>query len=666
MELMEHPLISNLRSKFVRKGHKITMSKEKILIVEDDRIVAEGTKRSLKRLGFNVSGIVSYGEKAVESIKECDPDLVLMDIMLKGEMNGIQATDQIHTQFDIPVVYLTAYTDEDVLNRAKITEPFGYIVKPFEERELNTTIEIALYKHKMETKLKESKAWLSTTLRSIGDAVIVNDTKGNITFINSVAETFTGWSQEEVVGKPLTDIYKIINEQTREHIEKSFAKAIRNGSVVGLENNTILITKDGKEIPIDYSVSAIRDEKENVTGIVLVFRDISERKHAEKERIKLQEQLHQSQKMEAIGTLAGGIAHDLNNLLTVILGYSELAMDNAPELSPVRQDLEEIKKAGIRSQDVVKQLLSFSSKTVIKRKHVKISPVIEECLKFLRSSIPTNIKIHTTIQDESIVVLADPTQIHQVIMNLCTNAAHAMSENGGVMEVSLSVIEFGKNKTIQNVELNQGQYLKITVSDTGYGIAKENLDKIFDPYFTTKEVGKGSGIGLSVVQRIIMDHHGSISVDSEYGKRTTFNLFLPVVENKPVDKDETDTKIPTGNERILFVDDEESITNMASQMLERLGYTVTAKTNSTDALETFRNQPDNFDLIISDMTMPDTTGDKLTKKLLTIRPDIPIILCTGFSEQINVEKAKLIGVQSLVMKPIVKSVLAKTIRNVLD
>ncbi|MHC4266906.1 MAG: ATP-binding response regulator [Planctomycetota bacterium] len=642
------------------------MSKEKILIVEDDRIVAEGTKRSLKRLGFNVSGIVSYGEKAVESIKECDPDLVLMDIMLKGEMNGIQATDQIHTQFDIPVVYLTAYTDEDVLNRAKITEPFGYIVKPFEERELNTTIEIALYKHKMETKLKESKAWLSTTLRSIGDAVIVNDTKGNITFINSVAETFTGWSQEEVVGKPLTDIYKIINEQTREHIEKSFAKAIRNGSVVGLENNTILITKDGKEIPIDYSVSAIRDEKENVTGIVLVFRDISERKHAEKERIKLQEQLHQSQKMEAIGTLAGGIAHDLNNLLTVILGYSELAMDNAPELSPVRQDLEEIKKAGIRSQDVVKQLLSFSSKTVIKRKHVKISPVIEECLKFLRSSIPTNIKIHTTIQDESIVVLADPTQIHQVIMNLCTNAAHAMSENGGVMEVSLSVIEFGKNKTIQNVELNQGQYLKITVSDTGYGIAKENLDKIFDPYFTTKEVGKGSGIGLSVVQRIIMDHHGSISVDSEYGKRTTFNLFLPVVENKPVDKDETDTKIPTGNERILFVDDEESITNMASQMLERLGYTVTAKTNSTDALETFRNQPDNFDLIISDMTMPDTTGDKLTKKLLTIRPDIPIILCTGFSEQINVEKAKLIGVQSLVMKPIVKSVLAKTIRNVLD
>ena len=335
------------------------MSKEKILIVEDDRIVAEGTKRSLKRLGFNVSGIVSYGEKAVERIKECDPDLVLMDIMLKGEMNGIQATDLIHTQFDIPVVYLTAYTDEDVLNRAKITEPFGYIVKPFEERELNTTIEIALYKHKMETKLKERKAWLRTTLRSIGDAVIVNDTKGNITFINSVAETLTGCGQEEVVGKPLTDIYKIINEQTRENIEISFAKAIRNGSVVGLTNNTILITKDGKEIPIDNSVSAIRDEKENVTGIVLVFRDISERKHAEKERIKLQEQLHQSQKMEAIGTLAGGIAHDLNNLLTVILGYSELAMDNAPELSPVRQDLEEIKKAGIRSQDVVKTAFKF-------------------------------------------------------------------------------------------------------------------------------------------------------------------------------------------------------------------------------------------------------------------------------------------------------------------
>ncbi len=642
------------------------MSKEKILIVEDDRIVAEGTKRSLKKLGFDVSGIVSYGERAFERVKECDPDLVLMDIMLKGEMNGIEATNQIQTQLNVPVVYLTAYTDEEVLDQAKITEPFGYIVKPFEERELNTAIEMALYKHKIETKLKENEAWLSTTLRCIGDAVIVNDTKGYITFVNSVAETLTGWNHEKAIGKSVTDVFKIINEHTREIIDNPVTKAFRKGTIIDLPGNSILITKEGKEIPIDDSIAPIRDEKGNITGIVLVFRDISERKHAERERIKLQNQLNQSQKMEAIGTLAGGIAHDLNNLLTVILGFTELTIDDLPKLHPVRQYVKEIQTASYKSQDVVKQLLSFSRKTDIKRKPVKISPIIQECLKFLKSAIPANIKIVNTLPDESYVVLADPTQIYQVIINLCTNAAHAISENGGIIKVSLSDIEIGTNEATQYFELKPGKYVDITVSDTGHGIEKEHLDKIFNPFFTTKEVGKGTGIGLSVVHRIIKNHYGSIKVNSEPGKGTTFNVFLPIVEIEIESEEKTNITIPTGNEKILLVDDKNAIVNMESQMLEKLGYTVTTKTNSIDALETFQNQPDNFDLIISDITMPNITGDKLAIEFKKIRPDIPIILCTGYSELIDDKKAKLIGVQSLIMKPIGKNVLAKTIRKVLD
>ncbi len=641
------------------------MTNAKILIVEDDWIVAEDIKNSLKKLGFIVSGIVAYGEDALEKVKECRPDLVLMDIMLKGEMNGIEAADQIQTQLNIPVVYLTAYTDDNVLDRAKETEPFGYVVKPFEDRELNTAIAMALYKHKMETKLKLSEAWLSTTLKSIGEAVIATDTKGFITFMNPVAGSLTGWNQEEAVGKVLTDVFNIINEETREQVENPVDKVIRKSSVVGLANHTILIAKDGKEIPIDDSSAPIRDKEGCIIGVVLVFRDISERKQAESDRQKIESQLRQSQKMEAIGTLSGGIAHDFNNMLGVMIGNTELAMDDVPEWNPARDNLEEVKIAGLRAKEVVQQLLSFSRTSDQKQKPVKVSRIIKDCLKFVKSTIPANIEIIKTLPDESGIIFADPTQIHQVMMNLCTNAAHAMSENGGIMEVGLSVINIGKKEAIKGIEINRGQYVKITVSDTGHGIAEEHMDRLFDPYFTTKEVGKGSGIGLSVVHGIVKSHNGAILVESEYGKGTTFNVFFPVVEKKAASEEKTDTTIPTGNERILFVDDEHSIAKMVNQMLERLGYIVTVRTSSMDTLETFRTRPDNFDLVISDMSMPEITGDKLAKELKKIRPDIPIILCTGHSDRINDEKAKSIGARALVMKPIVKSVLAKTIRNVL-
>ncbi len=396
-----------------------------------------------------------------------------------------------------------------------------------------------------------------------------------------------------------------------------------------------------------------------------IHTDINKRKRYEDDKIKLQKQIQQSQKMEAIGTLAGGIAHDFNNMLGVILGNAELAMDDVSEWNPARHNLEEIKAAGLRSKDVVKQLLNFSKKTNPQRKPVSISPIIKDSLKFLRSSIPENIEIRRTIPDESGIISADPTQIHQVMMNLCKNAAQAMSENGGIMGVCLSVIDIGKDEVIQNIKLNPGQYVKISVSDTGHGVAKEHLDRIFEPYFNPKKVGRGSGIGLSVVHGIVKNHNGVISVDSENGKGTTFNVIFPAVEEDPV-IEETATTIRTGNERILFVDDEKSIADMASQMLERLGYTVTAKTSSTEMLETFRNNPDNFDLIISDMCMPNLAGDKLAKEIVQIRPNIPIILCTGYSEKIDDKKAKSIGFKALVLKPIVKSVFAKTIRKVLD
>jgi len=500
------------------------------------------------------------------------------------------------------------------------------------------------------TKRKQAEQELNRIFDMSLDMIATVDFDGYFRSFNQAVSKTLGYTEEEIRSKPFIEF---VHPDDRESAIREAEKIARGDSTLFCEKR--YQCKDGTFKWLSWNVVPATVDK----LFYCVIRDITERKNAE-------EQLLQSHKIEAIGTLAGGIAHDFNNILSIIIGNMELAIDDVPEYNPARGNLEEIKTASLRARDVVKQLLSFSRKTIPQQQPINISPIIKDSIKFLRSSIPTNIEIHKSIPDESGIISADPAQIQQVIMNLCTNAAQAMSENGGILEVSLSIVDIDKDVVIQNIELNPGQYVKIFVSDTGDGIAKEHLDKIFDPYFTTKEVGKGNGFGLSVVHGIVKNHNGGISVDSQCGKGTTFNVFLPVVKEKPEFEKENDTTTPTGNERILFVEDEKSIVEMTSLTLERLGYTVTATTSSPDMLEIFRAQPDNFDLIISDIFMPKLTGDKLAQELHQIRPDIPIIIYTGHSDRIKNEKVKEIGVQAVVMKPIEKSEFAKIIRKVLD
>jgi CheY-like chemotaxis protein len=369
--------------------------------------------------------------------------------------------------------------------------------------------------------------------------------------------------------------------------------------------------------------------------------------------------------MEAIGTLAGGIAHDFNNILGIILGNTELSMYDVPEWNPTRLNLEEIRTASLRAKDVVQQLLSFARKTKLEKKPTNIIPIIKESLKLLRSSIPTSIEIRQNIPKDIDTILADPTQINQVLINLCTNAEHAMLD-GGIIEVDLKNVELDEDIAAKYPELNPGRYVNLVIDDTGHGIAQEDIDRIFDPYFTTKEVDRGTGMGLAVVHGIVKGHNGFISVKSEPGKGTAFSVFFPVVEKEAVVETETDEELPSGNERILFVDDEESIVGIGHQILERLGYKVESTTSPIDALELFRSKPDQFDLVITDMAMPKMTGDKLVKEILKIQPDIPIILCTGFSEKIDEKKAKAIGVADYIEKPLDMRDYAMKIRKVLD
>ena len=423
--------------------------------------------------------------------------------------------------------------------------------------------------------------------------------------------------------------------------------------------NEIVSPKDGKNYHISNSPIFHTDGSISKLSI---FRNITEVK-------KMQEQLQQAQKMESIGTLAGGIAHDFNNILMSIIGYGEI-MDlfDIAEDNPIRSSLDQILKAAYRAKDLVQHILTFSRQTEQETKPLLLSAIVKEALKFLKASLPSTIEIHQNIEKETGPILADATQVHQVVMNLCTNAAQAMGENQGVLEVTLDELSLNQDDTSQFPDLKPGTYLKLTVSDTGNGMDTEVMARIFDPFFTTKKHGEGTGIGLSVVHGIVNSHDGAITVESEPGAGSTFRVFLPLLKQDPV-KTQTEIILPPltkGNESILLVDDEKSIVNLGVQALGNLGYKITGKTSSKEALKFFQSQPGRFNLVITDLTMPDMTGVELTKKLLQIRPDIPIILCTGYSDKITPEKAEAMGIREFIIKPFGPRDLAESVRRVLD
>jgi PAS domain S-box-containing protein len=395
--------------------------------------------------------------------------------------------------------------------------------------------------------------------------------------------------------------------------------------------------------------------------------DITELKEAEQERAKLREQLFQAQKMEAIGTLAGGIAHDFNNILSAIIGYGEmLDLFHSAECPQVKPDLKEILKAAFRAKDLVQQILTFSRKTKQDRMSLDILPVIKESLKFLRASLPSTIEIIQSLDPKLGPVFADPTQMQQVVMNLCTNAAHAMRDRGGVLEVRLTEVVIGEENGEKVLKLAPGLYARLTVKDSGRGIPPEILPKIFDPYFTTKEMGEGTGLGLAIVEGIVQGHGGAITVESDPDVGTVFQVFIPILERHEIDLPPiTTTQIPRGQGRILLVDDEPALTNMGQEILINLGYEVEALSSSATALEHFRQHPQRYDLAILDFTMPQMTGLELAREIRQLRPDFPIILTSGFAEQLSQDKLTEAGIRELLKKPFLVETLAATINQVL-
>ena len=897
------------------------MYKPRLLVVEDDGILAIHLEDTLSRLGYEVAGLLATGEEAVGFVAAAPVDLVLMDIELAGPMNGITAAEKIHDLGDTPVIFLTGFSQDPLLRQAKIAAPYGYLIKPVPERELAATVEIALHRHSLDRQLRENQLALEKSearYRDLfensplgifrtsqdGRALAVNQEMARIVgcatpeeaianfsdlartlyvdparrreFIAtlreqgavnhfeyegrkktgeriwismnarlSLAEQGNGEASEQVIDGFAMDITerKLAEEALRaseeEHralvrmlpdiichfdrqgrhlyasenigryfdlqpeamigrscdelgfpkdlcrlwqesirdafdsgrttemeyvIDTRFGKSIFNWrlmpqrdqdghvrSVLTLARDVTAhrqaerdyrllfeemldgfalheIIVDTAGVPVDYRFIAVNPAFERQTGLsgadlvgrtvlelmpqtekhwietygrvalsgepvsfenysatlrkhfkVTAFRpvdrhfaciisDVTDRVVADQERQKLEGQLRQAQKLEAIGTLAGGIAHDFNNILGAILGYAEMAKEDCRPGSYAARDVEQILQAGNRARELVKQILAFSRQAEIEQIPLQPSTIIREAIKLLRSSFPSTIRIVEEVDKDAGLILADPTQIHQVLMNLCTNAFHAMEDRGGTLGISL------RRRTMTAADLGEvpdavpGEYVQLVVSDTGPGIPPEIRNRIFDPYFTTKEQGKGTGLGLAIVHGITKNCSGFVVCRSVLGEGCEFAVYLPVHHQQVVAPaawnafQATETR---GGERILFVDDEEMLVVMGRSMLERYGYKVTDATGSREALAIFREGPDQFDLVITDQTMPEMTGMELAGHILNIRHDMPIILCTGYSNLVSEEKIRAAGIRALALKPLTKMELVNLIRKTL-
>lgn len=470
--------------------------------------------------------------------------------------------------------------------------------------------------------------------------------------VNPAFERMTGLKADDITGRTVLEMLP----GTEQRWIDIYGKVALTGEPVFFENYSADLKKH-------FEVTAFQPV---ANRFACIFQDITRRKQAEADQAILQAQLSQAQKMESIGTLAGGIAHDFNNILFPIVGHTEMLLEDIPDDGPIRSSLSEIYTGALRARDLVQQILSFSRQGKTELKLMKMQPIIKETLKLIRSTIPATIEIKQNLQTRCGAVKADPTQIHQIIMNLTTNAYHAMAENGGELKVTLEEIQLDEHHLI-SPDMTPGEYVCLTVADTGMGMDKEIMGRIFEPFFTTKGKGKGTGMGLSVVHGIVKAMKGAVKVHSEPGKGTKFHVYFPVVgpasEKKERKSKET---LPGGCEKILLVDDEEAIIVMEKQILERLGYHVTSCAGSTEALETFKFHPDQFDLVLTDMAMPHMQGDKLAQELFRIRPDIPILLCTGFSETMTEDRIKSLGIKGLVLKPVMMKDIAQKIRGILD
>jgi two-component system cell cycle sensor histidine kinase/response regulator CckA len=631
----------------------------RVLVVEDEALIAEEIHDRLTRLAFDVVGVEDTGEGAVRMADRTRPDLVLMDIRLKGHMDGIAAAAEIRRDLDIPVVFLTAHSDQATLQRAKAAAPFGYVLKPFQERDLVVTIDMAVHQHQLEQRLRQSEIRFSTTLASIGDGVAAVDEQGLVTFMNPMAEALTGWTAADASGRTITEIAEVVDEHTGRPIDHPLVVALRDGRIVRFDAPVMLMAPTGPEL-IEGCAAPMFNHRGRLSGAVLAFRDVRARRRAEEAARFAEAELRQAQKVEAIGHLAGGVAHDFNNLLTVINGYAESMSERELDATSTEY-VRLIRSAGTRATLLTRQLLAFGRKQVFAPRLLDVNAELAALEVFLRRLIGDDIVLACEFGADVGLVHADPTQFEQVILNLAINARDAMPAGGRLMMTTAAV-------HLDGPDLLPGEYLRVTVSDTGCGMNAATRLRIFEPFFTTKPLGQGTGLGLSTVSGIVRQSGGHIDVVSEVGIGTTFTFYLPTIRvARPADVAVVaDVPVMPGHETVLVVEDQAEVREFVAHTLRRYGYTTLEANGAAEAIAICGSHPGHIELLVSDVVMPGVGGPELATRIATLRPGIRVLFMSGYAEESLTRKGTPIVAVSFLEKPFSSQALARRVREVLD
>ena len=647
---------------------EIDLTGSNILIVDDQPLSIKLMEALLNQKGF-VTNSAQTGHEALEYLEENTPDLVMLDVMMPG-MSGFEVSQRMRQNprtVDIPIIFVTARDDADTISKCFEAGGNDYAAKPLRIYELLARVKLALTSslHKRRAKaseeaLEESKVFLKKIIDENPAHIFVLNSDGRFLITNQKFADLLKVSTDTLTGRTLEELSEdeTVASNHLKRLIKDYDTALKEGR-----------TRHSFEMP--YSD---RDEQEHwliCTRVPFMFHneqcvlginlDFTNMKRTEIEKKKLEDQLAQSQKMEVIGTLAGGIAHDFNNMLAVILGYSDLAKNTLDKDAKQVGHLNEVLKAGNRAKDLVRQILNFSRQTEIQHVDISMTVIVKEVVKMVKSTLPSNIQCDVKVDPEASFIRGDQTQMHQVLMNLCVNANQAMPD-GGTLTVSMS--NYPHNKSCPACDFGlPGNFVHLAVSDTGMGMPESVKKRIFEPYYTTKEVGKGTGMGLAVVHGIINQHNGHICVDTQEGRGTTFHVFLPSSQNAMNKSDTVQYVDYCGKESVLVVDDEPMVGELVKETLQLQGYSVTLHRDSTEALEEFKRTPEKFDLILTDYMMPNMTGDKLAMQIRELNTEIPILLATGFSNNITKDAALSMGISAFLMKPIIGEDLCKAVRE---
>jgi hypothetical protein len=606
-------------------------AKARILVVEDDTAVARDLCRRIERLGYHVVDICSSCEQALEVARQARPDLLLMDVRLNG-VDVVQHAMEIRRTVDVPVLFLTAHSDRVTLNRVKQSNPDGFVLRPLQQRDLMVAIEFALHRHYVDRRLRSSEQRYAGTLASVVDAVVATDRDGRITFMNPAAQKLTGRTFDEAQDQAVEDVVPLRSETTGVPLLPPVAEALTHRTPVRAAVPAVLVCADGTFVPVDYNASAIIDDDSELIGAVMAFRDLRQQRQVESTLRRVDEEQRQSQRLETIGRLAAGVAHDFNNVLTVIGGDAELALAHQPLQEDVKSGLQQIADAVSRGAALTRQLLVFSRKQQTEERVVDVNEFIYGVRHMLTRLLGEAITLEIANDGSPARISIDLSQLEVIILNLAVNARDAMAQRGGVVSINVEQTDVVEHP--DRPGLRAGRYVKISVADQGDGVDPAVLPRIFEPFFTTKAVGHGTGLGLATVHSAVKRFGGHIYVENTGSAGATFSIYFRPAEAACGVATPSERHEPSGNETILLVEDDDGVRQVAGAALRNRGYRVLECATPSEATRIAREHKDAIHLVISDVALPEMDGGQLTTALRRTRPQMKVLLISGSPDEV--------------------------------